>query len=259
MKKKISITINDNLLKNIGSLIDNINIRNRSHAIEHILRRFLAEEKTAVILAGGDEEKLKLSNGEYRLTTRVYNDTVLGLALRTLRRNNFRNIYLIARQNILTRVFSMFGDGRSYSVKLNYITESGSTGSFESLRHISNKIGTNFLVVYDDIIFDKVDIMDIWDSHLNSPFVATLMLSTSAMPSEKGNAVVQGNRIVKFIQKPNKSDNYIVFSPIFVTGPELFEYSGRSLEYHIFPELAKRGLLGGYVSSVKEKHVHSLS
>jgi len=48
-----------------------------------------------------------------------------------------------------------------------------------------------------------------------------------------------------------------VFSPIFVAEPQLFEYSGSSLEFNVFPELAEKGLLNGHLSSEKEMHVHS--
>lgn len=258
MKEKISITINRNLLKNIDSLIDNLYIRNRSQAIEFIIKKVVSTDKTAVILAGGDEKKLMVSNKEYRLTAKIGNDTVMGLALKTLRKNNFRNIFLIARHNILTRAFSFFGDGSSHSVKINYVEEKKSAGSFDSLKLLKGKINTNFLVVYDDIIFNKINLQEIWDSYIASHCVTTMMLTTSAKPSEKGNAVVEGSKVIDFIQKPKKSENYIVFSPIFVSRPELFDNHGNSLEFDVFPELAKRGLLGGYLSSVKETHVHKI-
>ena len=63
-KTKISITINEKTLHDIDSIIDNIYIRNRSQAIEHLARNALGENKTAVILLGGDEERLKVSELE---------------------------------------------------------------------------------------------------------------------------------------------------------------------------------------------------
>ena len=83
------------------------------------------------------------------------------------------------------------------------------------------------------------------------------MLTTSSKPSEKGTVRVEGNKVLTFTQKPKKSAIYLVFSPIFVTEPQIFEYSGSSLESDIFPELAEKGLLNGHLSSEKEVHVHS--
>lgn len=256
MKEKISVTINKDLLKNIDSVIDNLYIRNRSQAIEYLIKKVVGESKVAVILAGGPEEKLKVSKDEYRLFAKVDDERVMEKAIKTLRKNNFKEIYLIARHNILTKAFSFFGNGNSYGIKLNYIEEKKSDGTFETLKLLKGKINSNFLVVYDDIIFDKVNINELWDTHSRSHSITTLMLTTSNEPSKKGNVVVQGNKILSFIQKPKMSDNYIVFSPVFIAEPELLDYQGMSLEKDIFPELARNNLLAGHISPVKETHVH---
>ncbi len=256
MKEKISVTINKDLLKNIDSVIDNLYIRNRSQAIEYLIKKVVGESKTAVILAGGPEDKLKISKDEYRLFTKVDDESVMEKAVKTLRKNNFKEIYLIARHNILTKAFSFFGNGNSYGIKLNYVEEKKSDGTFETLKLLKGKINSNFLVVYDDIIFDKINLNELLETHSRSHAITTLMLTTSNEPSKKGNVVVQGNKVLSFIQKPKISDNYIVFSPVFIAEPELLDYQGTSLEKDIFPELARNNLLAGHISPVKEVHVH---
>lgn len=256
MKEKISITLEKNLLKSIDSVIDRIYIRNRSQAIEHLIKKVVDESKTAVILAGGPEEKLKISKDEYRLFSEINNETVMGKAIKTLRKNNFKEIFLIARHKILTKAFSYFGDGNAYGVKINYIEEKKSKGTFETLKLLKGKVNSKFLIVYDDIIFDKIKLKELWEDHARSQAVSTIMLTTSSEPSTKGNVIVRGNKVLSFIQKPRKSDNYIVFSPIFVAEPELLDYQGASLEKEIFPELARNSLLACHLSPVKEIHVH---
>ena len=70
MKEKISITIDDNLLKEIDNTIDNVYVRNRSQAIEYLVTNALKEEKIAVILAGGEIERLRV-NGEFMISVRI--------------------------------------------------------------------------------------------------------------------------------------------------------------------------------------------
>lgn len=53
-KSKISITINEKTLKEIDFIVDNVYIRNRSQAIEHLVKNALGENKAAVILLGGN-------------------------------------------------------------------------------------------------------------------------------------------------------------------------------------------------------------
>lgn len=256
-KKKISITINEKTLQDIDSIIDNIYIRNRSQAIEHLVKNSLGENKTALILIGGDEKHLRISGMEYRPTAKVKNNTVVESAVKKLRENNFKTIFIVARHNLLTKLFEILKDGSNYGVKMNYIEEKTSNGTADSLRLLKGKINSNFLVVYGDIIFNKINIDELWSDHIKQNAIATIMLTTSSKPSEKGTVKVEGNKVLAFTQKSKKSDIYLVFSPIFVAEPQIFEYSGSSLEFDIFPELAEKGLLNGHLSSEKEVHIHS--
>ena len=256
-KTKISITINEKTLQDIDSITDNIYIRNRSQAIEHLVKNALGENKTAVILLGGPEERLRLSKGEYRPTAKIKNSTVIELALKRLRENSFKTIFIVARHNLLTKLFELLKDGTDYGVKISYIEEKSSNVTADSLKLLKGRISANFLVVYGDVIFNKISIEELWNDHIKKNAIATIMLTTSSRPSEKGTVRVEGNKVLTFEQKPKKSDIYLVFSPIFVTEPQIFEYSGASLEFDVFPELAEKGLLNGHLSSEKEVHIHT--
>ncbi|MBI3035838.1 hypothetical protein HYY71_05955 [Candidatus Woesearchaeota archaeon] len=256
-KTKISITINEKTLQDIDSITDNIYIRNRSQAIEHLVKNALGENKAAVILLGGKEDYLRISKGEYRPTAKIKNSPVIGLALKKLRENNFKTIFIVARHGLLTKLFEMLKDGADYGVKIIYVEEKSSNGTADSLRLLKGRINANLLVVYGDIIFSRINIDGLWNEHIKRNSIATIMLTTSSKPSEKGTVKVEGNRVLAFEQKPKKSDIYLVFSPIFVAEPQIFEYSGSSLESDVFPELAEKGLLNGHLSSEKEVHIHS--
>ena len=256
-KKKISITINERIVQDIDSIIDNIYIRNRSQAIEHLIQSALGDNKTAVILLGGSEEHLAISKDEYRPTARIKNSTVIELEIKKLRENNFKTIFIVARHNLLTKLFEMLKDGVEYGVKINYIEEKSSNGTADSLRLLKGKITTNFLVVYGDLLFNKINIDELWNDHIKQNAAVTIMLTTSSKPREKGTVRVEGNKVLAFMQKPKKSDIYLVFSPIFATEPYIFEYNGSSLEFDVFPQLAEKGLLNGHLSSEKEIHIHS--
>ncbi|HLC50079.1 MAG TPA: sugar phosphate nucleotidyltransferase [Candidatus Nanoarchaeia archaeon] len=258
-KSKISITINEKILGEIDSIIDNVYIRNRSQAIEHLVKNSLGENKAAVMLLGGDAEHLRISKEDYRPTAKMKDKSVIELALKKFRENNFKTIFIVARHEILTKIFEMVKDGTDYGVKVTYIEEKSSRGTADSLRHIKGKISTSFLVVYGDVIFDKINIEELWNDHIKQNSIATIMLTTSSKPSEKGTVKVEGNKVLAFTQKSKKSDIYLVFSPIFVAETQMLEYSGSSLEMDIFPELAQKGMLNGHLSSEKEVHIHSLS
>ena len=57
-KKRLTITINPDVIRKVDNLVDNKNIMSRSHAIENILKsHFGSSIDTAVILAGGHKVK----------------------------------------------------------------------------------------------------------------------------------------------------------------------------------------------------------
>ena len=61
MKKRISITVDEKILKNVDSIVDRLYIRNRSQAVEYLIKKTLGEEKIAVILATGPAQYLNVS------------------------------------------------------------------------------------------------------------------------------------------------------------------------------------------------------
>jgi NDP-sugar pyrophosphorylase family protein len=256
MKNKISITIENSILKQIDTIIDNIYIRNRSQAIEHLVSIALGENRTAVILAGGDESKIKIGN-DYRSTVKIRGKEVVERAVEKLRESGFKNIFIVARQELLTKVFNTLKDGSVYGVKVNYIEEKKSNGTADSLKLVKGRVENDFLVVYGDILFSKINLEEIWNDHIKQNALATIMMTTSSKPSEKGTLKVEGNKVLTFTQKPKESDIYLVFSPIFVATPEILEYVGASLEKDVFPQIASRNLLNGHLSSEKEVHVHN--
>ena len=123
MKKKISITISEKTLKDIDQLIDHIYIRNRSQAIELLVNNALGENKVAVILSGGPEEDLKISENEYRITAKLKNNTLIESTITKLKEEGFTKLFLIARKKILNEVFSLVQNGTTYGVDIDYIEE----------------------------------------------------------------------------------------------------------------------------------------
>ncbi len=257
MKKKISITINEKTLKDIDNIIDNIYIRNRSQAIELLVNNALGENRVAIILCGGPEEKIKISEKEYRITTRINENTLIEIMLTKLKGFGFKKIFFIAREKIINAVFSIVQNGNRYGVVLEFVEEKGSFGTGDSLNLIRGKVNNTFLVLYGDILFSDLNLEELWNEHLKRKGIATLLLTTTPDPSKKGVVNIEGSKIKEFIQKPKSSDVYLGFSSIFVAQPELLEYRGQSLETDVFPDLAKKGFLNGYLSTSRVIKLHN--
>ncbi len=261
MKNKISITINEKLLRDIDSIVDNIFIRNRSQAIEYLIKKSMKETKVAVILAGDGLNSFgeKIKN---RYSLKINNLTVIEHTLKKFHDSGFRSIYIIAPHETLTNIFKIVGDGSNFNVKIEYIDEEIQEGTASALKLLNGKIKTTFLVVQCDLIITHINLLELWNKHLQEKAIATILICTEVQPKNKvryGHVSLNGNKIVSYEEKPllKKLKSSIFFAGIFAAEPEILKYHGRSLEYELFPELAKRGSLIGYISDLPHLHIHT--
>ena len=261
MKDKISITINEKILRDIDSIVDNIIIRNRSQAIEYLIKKSMKETKVAVILAGdglsSSNEKIK-----NRYSLKINIRTLIEHTIKKLHDAGFRNICIVAPHDTLTNIFKIIGDGSNFNVKIEYVDEEVQEGSASALKLLNGKIGTTFLVVQCDLIIDYIDLVELWNKHLQEKSVVTMLLCSEVQPTNKiryGHVSLNGDKIISYDEKPSLKNlkSSIFFAGVFISEPEIFKCHGRSLELDIFPELAKRGLLAGYLSDLPHLHIHT--
>ena len=86
--------------------------------------------------------------------------------------------------------------------------------------------------------------------HKKSKSIATIALTTVSNPKEHGVAMLEGDKVKTFVQKPTKDiPSYLINAGYFLFEPEIFKYIGRdmkSLEKDLLPKLANKDLLYGY-------------
>lgn len=264
MKQKISITVNDKILRDVDSIVDNIFVRNRSQAFEYLIEKALKESKIAVILAGEGKNPVNKIKSRYAL--KVGYLTIIERAIKKLSDSGFRDIYIVAPHKTLTNIFKIIGDGSDYKAKIKFVDEEVQEGSASALKLLRGKIKTTFLVVHCDLIFDYVNLLELWQQHLQEKMLATILVSSRSIGSITskdrgmfGHVHLEGHKVLSFTEKPTprKLKSSIFFGGIFVAEPEIFGYGGKSLEFDVFPELVKRGFLGGQMGGSEHLHIHT--
>ena len=261
MKNKISVTINEKILRDVDSIVDNIFIRNRSQAIEYLIKKSMKETKIAVILAG---EGLNAGNGKIknRYSLKINHLTIIEHTIKKFHDTGFRNIYIIASHETLTNIFKIVGDGSNFNVKIDYVDDEFQQGSASALKLLNEKIKTTFLVVQCDLIITHVDLLDLWNKHLQEKAIATMLICSEVQPKNQvryGHVSLNGSKVISYEEKPllKNLKSSIFFAGIFISEPEILRYPGKSLEFNVFPELAKRGLLAGQISNLPHLHIHT--
>ena len=243
VKEKIAISIDKDLLDSLDKKVDGKIIRSRSQAIEYFLLKGMDNSiDTAVIMIRGTHQNLLLKE--------IDGDKLIKKHLELLKNNNIKNIFLLTQKNSDTKELL---EGVDNELRL---LDRNAGGNAEALLRIKDSISSSFVVISGDVFID-FNIKAMIDFHKNNGKIATMGLMTRAETSDYGEAVLEGNSIIGFREKPQKSESHAVNSGIYIFNPEIFKYldSSRSLEKDVFPRLANNRELSGFFTHGKYFHV----
>jgi NDP-sugar pyrophosphorylase family protein len=259
MKKKtrITITLNEDLLAKIDSLVDKEKVRNRSHAIESLITKTLKPRiSQAVILAAGKGVRWRPLTYEIpKALIPIKGKPILEHTINYLRDYNIRNIFVVVG-NLGEKIKVYFGNGERFGVNITYIEDKKEKGTAPALRAVKNFIKNEpFLLWYIDEIAD-IDIDDLINFHTNHKALGTIALSSVSNPIGLGAVKLQGPKVTEFLEKPPKKrvESYVINAGIFIFQPEIFDYLTNktlSLEKDVFPQISQEEKFYGYLFSGK--------
>ena len=253
-RKRLTITLKKEVLKNLDEYIDGARIRNRSHAIEYVLSKYFSPKiKKAVILAGGKGLDMRPLTYEIpKAMVPINNRPVLEYIIENLRRHDIRDL-LILTGHLGKKIKQYFGDGSKFGVKIKYLDQNDSeTGTaaplFKARKFVNNRA---FLLYYSDVLA-SIDLSDMIDFHISNTAVATMALTSVKKPSDWGVVRVKGSKIHSFLEKPNsrKDLSHLINAGIYIFEPKVFNYitkKTKRLEKEVFPKIVEQGKLGGYL------------
>lgn len=241
MKERVTVTIERSLLHSVDAAVDGVLIKNRSHAIELLLERSLKHivPQRAVILAGGDAKKLlKPVQGKPVIAHNVELLAAYGVPRATI---------IIAKGE--TRIKELLGDGSAYDLAIDYVEEREPHGTAGCLNLIRDTLTDDFILMNADELKD-VNLKELYAFHAERG-LCTIALTNVQEPSAYGVALLNGSRIIGFIEKPpgKNPPSTLINAGLYVMSPEALAYIPRGfarLETDVFPKLAKDDKLIGY-------------
>lgn len=246
-KSKIAISVDHTLLKLIDSKVDGSVIRSRSQAIEYFLKKGLQEQavSVAILLLKGEHQVYALKN--------VKGSSLIKQQIDFFSKYGIKTIYIITRHtkkiNLLLNEIS--------NAKVNVeIIEKQAKGNADALKAMHEKIDNNFIVMSGDT-YNNFDMLKMIKKHLESEKLATMGLMTREKISSYGTAILDGDLIVDFQEKPKHYSTNIVNAGIYIFKPEIFELfeDAISLEKDLFPKLARIKQLVGFFTYGEYMHV----
>lgn len=251
-KTRLTITLDREILTRLDRMIDGVKIRNRSHAIEFILKSGLGQKNAKIlILAGGEGVKFRPFSYELpKALVPIKGKPLLEHTIENLRSFGLNEIY-ISLGHLGEKIKEYFGDGARLGVRISYLMQQRKKpGTAQPLLEAKDYFQNEaFLVIYGDVL-TKLNFLDLLEFHSACRGVATLALASVEKPSMWGVATIQGNQIVDFVEKPKvKTKSHLVNAGVYVLNPEVFKYISKDsvrLEKDLFPRLAAEGKLCAY-------------
>jgi len=245
MKSRLTITLSKDILKNIDNIIDGKDIRNRSHAIEHLIRKSIKPYiKTAIFLAGGPPQTKKPSS-----ITLINKRPLICLMIEHLKQFGFTNIIICAGTQLKT-IKKTVGKGSSLEVNIRYIKDkrSGTAGAIKQAKKYIK--GESFLVLHGDIL-TNINFSSFIAFHQHEDTIATMAVKPRISEKEYGKVNLQGNRITQFLGREKEKGIGIVNTGVYLFKPEIFNLIPKKTPVFfskgVFPFLAQKDELSAFI------------
>jgi NDP-sugar pyrophosphorylase family protein len=261
MRKRISVMLDSKLVKKLDEMIDGVEIRNRSHAVEKLIGKALGEQELnkALVFAGGG--KITVGNSKtVKPMVRVLGKPILEYVIEELKRNGIEDISL-AVTGKSPEIREFFGDGSMFGVRLRYIVEREPLGTEGALANALKFMDdAPFCAVNGDGIF-KLNLKEMYLQHLETKALVTVALVPMIEPfvnyfyTNFGVTKLEGFKIVEFTENPKVLEGNELFSAgIYVIDPKVANYitvpmQKTALEESLFPKLARMGKLYAFLHS----------
>lgn len=252
MKERITLTIDEKILERVDRLVDGLSVRNRSHAIELILSKYMnfRELKTALVLCGGKGTRLRPITYETpKALVPVHGKPLIEHIFDLLKKYDVNDVVLSVG-HMKEKIMNEKDNWSRIGLDISFVEEQKSLGTGGPLRLAKDRLTKAFIVSNGDEL-KNINIMDMYEAHKRNRALATIALTTVSDPSQYGVARLEGNRIIEFVEKPRKgkAPSNLINAGFYILEPEVTEMipEGKcSLEKEIFPKLAKMGRLFGF-------------
>lgn len=242
---RISITVRPEILNLLDSRVDGVKIRNRSHGVEHFLKKALVSPTGQAVILVGDEKKT---------LTDICGETVIEKILRTLAKASIYKVILCCKES--DKALRKFLSKKKYEKFQFMFAKNENKGTAAALYHSKKLLDpSSFLLIYGDVVAE-IDTFDLTDFHQSHKRIATMVITSVADPLAWGVVKVKRNRIIDFYEKPstkvlepNRLTN-LINAGIYVFQPEIFAFldeKTKALETEVFPRLIKENQFQSYL------------
>lgn len=136
------------------------------------------------------------------------------------------------------------------NANIELFVEEEHLGTFGGLWLLKDWLGDSHFFLTNGDELKEVDLRDMARFHAKAGRAGTIALARVPNPKEYGVAVLEGDLIQQFLEKPENPPTDYISSGLYLLSPEIFSYHPGAvfsmIEKELFPLLAKEKKLSGF-------------
>jgi len=262
-KERVAISIDRDILKKVDSMVDGVDVRSRSHALDLLLRRSMNMQQIthALIFAGERGSTLEPFGSQCKFLVKIRGRTLIERMVDWLRSFGITDL-TIAVSRFASQIEDQLGDGSAMGVKIRYQVDEEPIGTAGVLWRARRHFTEPFIAMNGDTVA-QFNLLDMVRMHVENSKgkLATLAVREVPNPHRYGVVLMDGHAIREFIEKPRLGSvqSSLINAGIYIFEPDIFQHLPREgrLGSEVLPKLAARGALNGYLFSGPWIHVDS--
>ena len=263
MKKKITISLEENILSRIDQSVDKWDWKNRSSVIELILKERYWDfiDMTAIIFA----HDYKWDNRKYpfdvpKSLLEVRKKTIISRQIEIFTKSWIKNVILIIPENT-TEIFKDELFPKFPFINFDFVELDSELKTWTALKMALKRENTdkNLLIANGDIFYWSLNIDEYYNYHKDQKSDFSLCLKFVLNPEQLWNVQINWNKIINFVEKPKASQMNLTNSWLYITSRDFLDKYDfwEYLEKDYFPKLPDLWNTIWYVYSWEWEHVQN--
>jgi glucose-1-phosphate thymidylyltransferase len=179
-----------------------------------------------VILAGGTASRLRpLTSVTNKHLLPIYDKPMIFYPIETLKSAGIRDILVITSPHHGGAIFSLLGSGKEFGVNFTYRIQDEPSGIPSAIYIARDFVGSDkFVVINGDNILTR-PIKKFVDLFENGDEDARILLyrGTPEQAKKSGIAVLEGDRVVKLVEKPSNPPSTLISIGVNMYTPKAFD------------------------------------
>ena len=208
-----------------------------------------------LILAGGKGERLRpITNGIPKPMVSMVGTPIIEIIISRLVSYGLKDIILTLGY-LGDKIKEYIGDGNKLGANVTYFYENTPLGTAGAVKNAASALSDDFLVVSGDAYFE-LDFNELIARHYVSGDMATIVVKEVEDARGYGLVKLSGDKIVRFVEKPEEKQSGIVNTGIYAFKKEIIDYIpdgfydfGRDLFPRLIGEMSAF-VLDGYWSDI---------